>query len=104
MGNGLSRTLRDVRLLRDRLLEDKDWSRAADVYASMHDDFFHRLRRAERLNAALNFSMGDVAEARRQRAYGLMDKYPELNPDVTGLGPDARCNDHVLGEELASAI
>ena len=26
-GNGLSRTLRDVRLLRDRLLENKDWSK-----------------------------------------------------------------------------
>jgi 2-polyprenyl-6-methoxyphenol hydroxylase-like FAD-dependent oxidoreductase len=107
-GNGLSRTLRDVRLLRDRLLEDKDWTRAADAYVSMHDDFFHRLRRAERLNAALHFAMGDAAEARRQRAYGLMDRHPELNPDVTGLGPEARCNDHViktlLGEELASAI
>ena len=59
----------------------------------MHDDFFHRLRRAERLNAALHFAMGDAAEARRQRAYALMDKHPELNPDVTGLGPEARCND-----------
>lgn len=107
-GNGLSRTLRDVRLLRDRLLEDKDWTRAAGAYASMHDDFFHRLRRAERLNAALHFAMGDPAEARRQRAYGLMDKHPELNPDVTGLGPEARCNDQViktlLGEKFASNI
>ena len=107
-GNGLSRSLRDVRLLRDRLLEEKDWTRRRTPLRPMHDDFFHRLRRAERLNAALNFTMGDAAEARRQRAYGLMDKYPELNPDVTGLGPEARCNDHViktlLHAELASAI
>ena len=107
-GNGLSRTLRDVRLLRDRLLESKDWSRAADAYAADHDNFFQRLRRAERLNAALHFAMGDAAEARRQRAYGLMDKDPELRPDVSGLGPEARCNDHVittlLGEEFAAAI
>jgi hypothetical protein len=52
--------------------------------------------------------MGDAAEARRQRAYALMDKHPELNPDVAGLGPEARCNDHVintlLGREYASAI
>ena len=106
-GNGLSRTLRDVRLLRDRLLEGKDWSGAADAYAADHDDFFQRLRRAERLNATLHFSMGDKAESRRQRAYALMDQYPELNPDVSGLGPEARCSDHVintlLGEEYAVA-
>ena len=106
-GNGLSRTLRDVRLLRDRLLEGKDWSRAADVYAADHDGFFQRLRRAERLNATLHFSMGDKAESRRQRAYALMDQHPELNPDVSGLGPEARCSDHVintlLGEEYAVA-
>ena len=99
-GNGLSRTLRDVRLLRDRLLDDKDWSRAAESYAADHDDFFHRLRRAERLNAALHFAIGDAAEARRQHAYGLMDKHPEFNPDVSGLGPEARCNDHVINTLL----
>jgi len=107
-GNGLSRTLRDVRLLRDRLLENKDWSKAADAYAADHDDFFQRLRRAERLNAALHFSMGDNAESRRQRAYALMDQHAELNPDVSGLGPEARCNEHVinmlLGKELAANI
>lgn len=107
-GNGLSRTLRDVRLLRDRLLEGMDWSRAADAYATDHDDFFHRLRRAERLNAMLHFAMGDAAEARRARAYALMAKHPELNPDVSGLGPEARCSDDVintlLDKEAAAAI
>ena len=107
-GNGLSRTLRDVRLLRDRLLGGNDWARAADAYAADHDDFFHRLRRAERLEAALHFAIGETAEARRQRAYALMDKHPELYPDVPGLGPEARSNDHViktlLGEELARQI
>jgi 2-polyprenyl-6-methoxyphenol hydroxylase-like FAD-dependent oxidoreductase len=107
-GNGLSRTLRDVRLLRDHLLENKNWTEAADAYASDHDDFFGRLRRAEQLNATLHFSMGEAAEARRLRAYALMEKHPELNPDVAGLGPEARCNDEIinalLGEEyLATA-
>jgi len=35
-----------------------------------------------------------------------MDQHPELNPDVPGLGPEARCNEHVintlLGNELAA--
>ena len=107
-GNGLSRTLRDVRLLRDQLLAQRDWTRAAVAYAAEHDDFFQRLRRAERLNAAIHFSMGDAAETRRQDAYALMEKHPELTPDVTGLGPEAPCNDHViktlLGAEYASVI
>ncbi len=102
-GNGLSRTLRDVRILRDWLLQLKDWSRAASAYAADHDDFFQRLRRAERLNATLHFSMGERAESRRQRAYALMDENPELNPDVSGLGPEARCNDHVVKTLLGEA-
>ena len=60
------------------------------------------------MNATLHFAMGEAAEARRQRAYALMAKHPELNPDVSGLGPEARCNDHViktlLGNEFAAAI
>ena len=107
-GNGLSRTLRDVRLLRDRLLEHKDWARAVDAYVAEHDGFFQRLRRVERLNAAIHFTMGGAAETRRQRAYELMDQDSDLYPDVTGLGPEAPCSDHViktlLGEEYTSVI
>lgn len=91
-GNGLSRTLRDVRLLRDHLLGNLDWKQAAHDYAEDHDDFFHRLRRAEKLNAALNFSMGEEAERRRERANALIAEHPELNPDVSALGPEARCD------------
>jgi menaquinone-9 beta-reductase len=99
-GNGLSRTLRDVRILRDHLLANNDWQKATESYATDHDDFFHRLRRAERLNTTLLFSMGEAAEARRLRAYALMEKHPELVPDVSGLGPEARCSDHVVNTLL----
>lgn len=99
-GCGLSRTLRDVRLLRDRLLSDPDWEASARAYAADHDDFFHRLRLVERLNAALHFSMGDAAEARRGRSYALMETHPELNPDVDGLGPEAPCNAQIVNALL----
>ncbi len=99
-GNGLSRTLRDVRLLRDRLRGDGDWTRAAEAYAADHDDFFHRLRRAERLNAALHFSIGDAAEKRRQRAYALMEKNPELKMDISGRGPEQPCDDAMIATLL----
>jgi 2-polyprenyl-6-methoxyphenol hydroxylase-like FAD-dependent oxidoreductase len=36
-GCGLSLTLRDVRVLRDRLLETSDWCGAAERYAAEHD-------------------------------------------------------------------
>ncbi len=87
-GNGLSRTLRDVRLLRDRLLATSDWVMAAGQFADDHNEFFKRLRRVERLNAKLHFAIGDRAAARRQRAYDLMERNPEFRPDVTGNGPD----------------
>ena len=95
-GNGLSRTLRDVRLLRDRLLNDQNWSAAADAYAVDHDDYYHRLRRAEQLNTTLSFTMGEAAEARRRRASDLMAKDRDFYPDVSGLGPEARCSDRVV--------
>lgn len=89
-GNGLSRTLRDVRLLRDRMLETLNWSVALAAYAEDHDDAFHRLRRAERLCAKLHFPTGADADRARLRAYDLISRNPELNPDITGLGPEAR--------------
>ena len=89
-GNGLSRTLRDVRLLRDRLLNDPNWTAAAGAYAADHNDFFGRLRRAEKLDAKMFYTLGAEAEARRQKAMEMMEKDPMLNPDVVGLGPEAR--------------
>jgi menaquinone-9 beta-reductase len=101
-GNGLSRTLRDVRLLRDRLLDDGDWAKAALAYASDHDAFYDRLRRAEQLKATLLFSMGEAAEERRLRAFKLMKQYPELNTDLTGLGPEAAYSNRTASALLDS--
>jgi 2-polyprenyl-6-methoxyphenol hydroxylase-like FAD-dependent oxidoreductase len=100
-GNGLSRTLRDVRLLRDRLLETPDWREAATQFTEDHNDFFFRLRRVERLNAKLHFAIGDEAARRRQRAYDLMARHPELSPDVTGNGPDIEGLDNMEQALLA---
>jgi len=94
-GNGLSRTLRDVRLLRDRLLDDENWNNAIRAYAADHDDFFHRLRRVERLNSAMYFGMGSEAESRRIRALEMMEKDPLLYPDVPALGPEARVSEQL---------
>jgi hypothetical protein len=34
--------------------------------------------------------MGPDADAARLRAYDLIARNPELNPDITGRGPEAR--------------
>ena len=94
-GCGLSRTLRDVGLLRDRLLNDVSWDRAAEAYAVDHDDFFHRLRRLEHLKAVLAFSMGEEGEALRRRAASATNSHPELHLDTSGLGPEAPYSDRM---------
>jgi 2-polyprenyl-6-methoxyphenol hydroxylase-like FAD-dependent oxidoreductase len=88
-GNGLSRTLRDVRLLRDHLLADADWDRAVAAYAEEHLAFCQRLRVIEQAQAALFLTPGPEAAARRRHALGLMARDPSRQPDLLRLGPDA---------------
>jgi 2-polyprenyl-6-methoxyphenol hydroxylase-like FAD-dependent oxidoreductase len=88
-GRGLSRTLRDVRLLRDRLLAESNWQLAAEAYAQDHDDFYGRMRRLEAMETTLLFERGDEADRRRRHAFALFALDPSRIPDATGLGPEA---------------
>ncbi|MGX8007836.1 hypothetical protein ACVDG8_001905 [Mesorhizobium sp. ORM8.1] len=88
-GRGLSRTLRDVRLLRDRFLEGADWRSAAEAYARDHSDFYARMRRLEAMETSLLFERGDEAERRREHAFSLFAKDPTRVPDTIGFGPEA---------------
>jgi len=97
-GSGLSRTLRDVRLLRDALTADDDWARAADAYAEQHDEFWERLHDAERLSAAALMSVGPDGASRRARALEIFDRVPEL--ETWTYGPEAHCDDAVRAELL----
>ena len=92
-GEGLARTLRDVRLLRDRLLADDDWDRAAGAFADDHDAFFARMLRLGAMRGELLFAMGPEADARRERALAAQKADPSVLPDTLGLGPDAPCDD-----------
>lgn len=88
-GRGLSRTLRDVRLLRDRLLHMPHWQEAALAYAGDHDNFYGRMRRLEAMETTLLFEPGAAADKRREHAFALFAKDPTRIPDATGLGPEA---------------
>ena len=92
-GRGLSRTLRDVRLLRDRLLAEPDWRSAAEAYAGDHDDFYGRMRRLEAMEPTLLFERGENADRRRAKAFALFAQDPSRVPDALGLGPEAPCDD-----------
>ena len=98
-GSGLSRTLRDVRLLRDVLVSDTDWPRAADEYAGQHDEFWEPLRDVERLSAKALMSVGPDGASRRERALEILDGVPEL--EIWTYGPEAHCDDAVRAELLA---
>lgn len=92
-GRGLSRTLRDVRLLRDRLLAQTDWRFAAEAYAEDHDDFYDRMRQLEAMETTLLFERGEEADQRRARAFALFAQDPSRIPDGAGLGPEAPCDE-----------
>jgi 2-polyprenyl-6-methoxyphenol hydroxylase-like FAD-dependent oxidoreductase len=92
-GRGLSRTLRDVRLLRDRLLADSNWRSAAEAYAADHDDFYLRMRRLEAMETSLLFERSDEADRRRAHAFMLFAQDPSRIPDAVGLGPEAPSDD-----------
>ena len=93
--------MRSVRLLRDRLLSDKNWASAAEAYADDHRRDFLKLRRLERVAAELWFSMGKKAIARRNRVWKLMEEEPELSIRISIYGPDRPISDRDLTRLLA---
>ena len=92
-GCGLSLTLRDVRVLRDHLLEETDWLKAADTYAGEHNTYYSALHHIHDLWRDLFFDVGDAAEALRQRALPLIGQDSTRMIDFIGLGPEAPCDE-----------
>jgi 2-polyprenyl-6-methoxyphenol hydroxylase-like FAD-dependent oxidoreductase len=88
-GCGLSLTLRDVRILRDRLLETDDWAAAADAYAAQHDLYAASLRRIHGWFRELFHGTGAEADALRARALPRIVEDPSRIVDFIGCGPEA---------------
>lgn len=87
-GQGLSLTLRDVRVLRDQLLTYTDWSEAGHAYAKAHDEYYSTLHTFEGWFKELMFAVGSEAAARRERAFASWKANPTHNPNVIMSGPD----------------
>lgn len=88
-GCGLSLTLRDVRVLADRLAATDDWRTAADRYAVEHDRYAGDLRRIHGWLRELWFGADEAAEALRARATPRFAEDPSRVPDFIGQGPEA---------------
>jgi 2-polyprenyl-6-methoxyphenol hydroxylase-like FAD-dependent oxidoreductase len=87
-GQGLSLTLRDVRVLSDALLADTDWNRAGHAYAAEHDRYYGTLHTVENWYTTFFYARGDEADARRARALPLITEDPSRVPDHIVGGPD----------------
>ncbi len=96
-------TLRDVRVLRDCLLQDDDWSRAGHHYAEEHDRHYGAVHQIDTWLSSLLLGQSPAAQARRARAMPLLARDPSRLPDLFALGPETPVDDSVrrrlFGEE-----
>lgn len=102
-GQGLSLTLRDVRVLRDLLVSHDDWEAAGHAYAQEHDRHFHVINTVNNYQTEIFFAAGEEAEARRMRALPLIAQEPTRRLDHNWSGPDLPLDEMVrrrfFGEE-----
>lgn len=102
-GQGLSLTLRDVRVLTDRLRASEDWDEAGHAYAQEHDRYYGVAHAVSNWMSELMFGSGAEAEARRGRAFPLIMQDPSRMPDTALSGPDMPLDEAVrrrmFGEE-----
>jgi 2-polyprenyl-6-methoxyphenol hydroxylase-like FAD-dependent oxidoreductase len=87
-GQGLSATLLDVRILRDRLIANEDWDAAGNAYAEDHDRFCKTLHKVLGWYTDFFLQTGSEADARRARALPLIAQDPMRQPDLMFSGPD----------------
>ena len=102
-GQGLSLTLRDVRVLRDHLLATTEWDTAGHAYAEAHDWHYGVIHRVDNWLAEMFLAIGPEAEARRARALPLLVQDPTRFLDHGFSGPDLLADETVrrrfFGEE-----
>jgi 2-polyprenyl-6-methoxyphenol hydroxylase-like FAD-dependent oxidoreductase len=87
-GQGLSLTLRDVRVLRDALLADDDWGAAGHGYATEHDRYFGVIRTVEDWFNDFALAKGPEADARRAKMIPAWMEDPTRTVDTFNSGPD----------------
>jgi 2-polyprenyl-6-methoxyphenol hydroxylase-like FAD-dependent oxidoreductase len=92
IGQGLSITLRDVRMVRDTLLEGEDWSPSAFAdYANDRRERMRRLRLAAGMQAKIEAEFGEGPREFRKQFFEALAIDPNLGAGITAAlgGPDA---------------
>ena len=94
-GQGLSLTMRDVRVMRDCLLADSNWDAACHAYAEGHDFHYGVIHTVENWWREMWLDRGAEADARRNRALPLVAQDPSRMPDHIFGGPDLPADESV---------
>jgi 2-polyprenyl-6-methoxyphenol hydroxylase-like FAD-dependent oxidoreductase len=94
-GQGLSTTLRDVRVLSDHLKAADNWNTAADAYATEHDRYSAVVRKVTGWFRGLFLEQGIDADKRRERALPLLAEDGSRAPDHLFSGPDLPADESV---------
>jgi 2-polyprenyl-6-methoxyphenol hydroxylase-like FAD-dependent oxidoreductase len=94
-GQGLSLTMRDVRVLSENLLGTDDWDRVGHEYADARDHYFKTVTTAADWFFDLFFARGAEADRRRERALPLLVQEPDRFPDHIISGPELPVDDTV---------
>lgn len=102
-GQGLSLTLRSVRVLRDQLLTHEDWDGAGHAHAVAHDRDYDVIHWATHWFGQMFYEPGPDAEARRARALPLIAQDPTRVISHLLSGPDVPADETIrrrfFGEE-----
>jgi menaquinone-9 beta-reductase len=102
-GQGLSLTVRDVRVLRDQFLAHEDWETAGHAYAEEHDRYYSVIHTVDNWLTEVFLAIGPDAEARRAKALPLIAQDATRVPDHYISGPELPLNDTIrqrfFGEE-----
>ena len=87
-GQGLSLTFRDVRVLRERLLQSDDWDAAMEAYAHEQHVYYTMTHTIEGWFSQLFYDVGPDADARRSRAMPLIAQDARRLPDNLQSRPE----------------
>jgi menaquinone-9 beta-reductase len=102
-GQGLSLTVRSVRVLRDHLFAYADWDAAGHAYAAAQDRDYGVIHRVTQWQGQMLYEPGEQADARRARALPLIAQDKSRMPNHLLSGPDLPADETVrrrfFGEE-----
>jgi len=87
-GQGMSLTLRDVRVLSETLLDHDRWDEAGHVFADEHDCGYAACHRCDGWYTDLLLDPGPEADARRAVALPRILEDPSRLPDIPFSGPE----------------